>query len=110
MCVRFIRASPTSVRQSKFLQISHHYPYTSSLHALQFVNEELPFGGVGNSGLGKYHGKYSFDAFSHEKAVYDKSIAVDVGLRYAPRNKRKDAMFEALMNLDIFGLIKHYFS
>ncbi len=34
---------------------------------------ELPFGGVGESGMGRYHGKYSIDAFSHLKAVLDKS-------------------------------------
>src|SRR5579862_795132 len=34
-----------------------------------FANHHLPFGGVGNSGVGSYHGKYSFDAFTHKKAV-----------------------------------------
>ncbi len=33
---------------------------------MHLVNENLPFGGVGNSGMGNYHGKYSFDTFSHE--------------------------------------------
>jgi len=45
---------------------------------------ELPFGGVGNSGMGAYHGRYGFDAMSHSKAVVRRSTAVDVKLRYAP--------------------------
>ncbi|MGA9377251.1 MAG: aldehyde dehydrogenase, partial [Phormidium sp.] len=45
---------------------------------------ELPFGGVGNSGIGSYHGKASFDAFSHQKSVLKKSFLVDIKLRYAP--------------------------
>lgn len=45
---------------------------------------ELPFGGVGNSGIGSYHGKASFDTFSHQKSVLKKSFLVDIKVRYAP--------------------------
>ena len=45
---------------------------------------ELPFGGVGNSGMGAYHGRYGFNVFSHAKAVVKRSTAIDVKLRYAP--------------------------
>lgn len=41
------------------------------------ANHDLPFGGVGNSGMGAYHGERSFNAFSHEKAVLEKSPALD---------------------------------
>ena len=44
----------------------------------------MPFGGVGNSGMGCYHGKYSFDTFSHKKSVLKKSLAIDIKLRYPP--------------------------
>ncbi|PPS45800.1 aldehyde dehydrogenase [Chroococcidiopsis sp. TS-821] len=44
----------------------------------------LPFGGVGDSGIGKYHGKASFDTFSHEKSVLKKSFWLDLKWRYAP--------------------------
>ncbi|MUL38351.1 aldehyde dehydrogenase [Gloeocapsopsis dulcis] len=44
----------------------------------------LPFGGVGNSGVGKYHGKASFDTFSHHKSVLKKSFLFDPKWRYAP--------------------------
>ena len=45
---------------------------------------DLPFGGVGESGIGRYHGKAGFDTFSHQKSVLNKSFLVDVNLRYAP--------------------------
>ncbi|MFB8790616.1 MAG: aldehyde dehydrogenase [Potamolinea sp.] len=45
---------------------------------------DLPFGGVGDSGMGSYHGKASFDTFSHQRSVLTKSFLFDVKLRYAP--------------------------
>jgi aldehyde dehydrogenase (NAD+) len=48
------------------------------------ANSNLPFGGVGNSGMGMYHGKFSFDAFSHHRAVIKKSTRVDIPIRYPP--------------------------
>lgn len=48
----------------------------------------LPFGGVGSSGHGSYHGKASFDTFTHYKSVLHKGTAIDIPLRYPPyRNK-----------------------
>ena len=44
----------------------------------------LPFGGVGDSGMGSYHGKAGFDAFTHYKSVLHKSRHIDIPLRYAP--------------------------
>lgn len=44
----------------------------------------MPFGGVGNSGMGSYHGKASFDTFSHKKSVLSKSNLFDIPLRYPP--------------------------
>ena len=49
-----------------------------------FANLNLPFGGVGSSGSGAYHGKFSFDTFSHHKGVHKKSTWIDVPLRYPP--------------------------
>ncbi|MDM0461396.1 aldehyde dehydrogenase [Clostridium perfringens] len=48
----------------------------------------LPFGGVGNSGMGEYHGKYSFDLFSNKKGVMNRKTFLDLKIRYAPfKNK-----------------------
>lgn len=51
---------------------------------LHIANGKLPFGGVGASGIGRYHGKYSFDTFSHQKAVIKKSFWPEIPLRYPP--------------------------
>ena len=51
---------------------------------IHFSNNRLPFGGVGNSGIGAYHGKLSFDTFSHKKAIVQKGLWLDLPLRYAP--------------------------
>lgn len=48
----------------------------------------MPFGGVGNSGMGGYHGKDSFDTFTHRKSIMKKSLMIDIPIRYAPfKNK-----------------------
>ena len=49
-----------------------------------FINHYLPFGGIGDSGLGSYHGKASFDTFSHKKSMLKKSTWLDIPLRYPP--------------------------
>lgn len=51
---------------------------------VQFAVPALPFGGVGSSGIGSYHGKASFDTFSHYKSVLHRSFLFDIKLRYAP--------------------------
>jgi len=50
-------------------------------------NKHLPLGGVGDSGMGVYHGRSSFDAFSHKKSFLHRSASVDLPLRYPPYNK-----------------------
>ncbi|XP_021908340.1 aldehyde dehydrogenase family 3 member F1 [Carica papaya] len=56
---------------------------------VQFLCEALPFGGVGQSGMGRYHGKYSFDTFSHEKAVMHGRFFPEIEPRYPPWNNFK---------------------
>ncbi|MEO8236672.1 MAG: aldehyde dehydrogenase [Flavobacterium sp.] len=51
---------------------------------IHFSNKRLPFGGIGHSGIGAYHGKLSFDTFSHHKAVVKKANWLDLPMRYAP--------------------------
>ncbi|KAF9610236.1 hypothetical protein IFM89_021429 [Coptis chinensis] len=65
----------------------------------------LPFGGVGESGVGAYHGKFSFDAFSHKKAVMYRGFVGDAPIRYPPFTPRKQRLLTALLNGDIFGAI-----
>ncbi len=57
---------------------------------VHFASSYMPFGGVGESGMGGYHGKTSFDTFSHKKSIVKKSNLVDLTLRYPPyKNKLK---------------------
>lgn len=51
---------------------------------VQFVNDRLPFGGVGNSGIGSYHGKKTFETFSHYKSVVHRGTWIDLPVKYAP--------------------------
>ena len=51
---------------------------------VHFSNKRLPFGGVGHSGIGAYHGKLSFSTFTHYKAIVKKANWLDIPTRYAP--------------------------
>lgn len=55
---------------------------------LQYANPRLPFGGVGNSGMGRYHGKYSFDTFSRERACVISPTLFDIPVKFAPYGKK----------------------
>ncbi len=59
---------------------------------LQLAGEAMPFGGIGESGMGAYHGKAGFDTFSHKKSILKSSSVLDIGLRYPPyeENPRKE--------------------
>jgi aldehyde dehydrogenase (NAD+) len=57
---------------------------------MQVAMTSLPFGGVGDSGIGSYHGKASFDTFSHYKSVLQKSFILDLKWRYAPYQGKVD--------------------
>lgn len=51
---------------------------------IHVANSNLPFGGVGTSGIGKYHGKSSFDIFTHERAVMKRGTFIEFNIRFAP--------------------------
>jgi aldehyde dehydrogenase (NAD+) len=48
------------------------------------TNHHLPFGGRGNSGIGAYHGQFSFEAFSHKKAIMHTPTWLDPSIKYPP--------------------------
>ena len=56
---------------------------------MHFSNSNMPFGGVGNSGFGSYHGKYGFNEFSHFKSILDKSTLFEPSIKYSPYTKTK---------------------
>ncbi len=51
---------------------------------MQLANSNLPFGGVGASGIGQYHGKYSFDTFSHDKSYILNQLDLNLVLLFPP--------------------------
>lgn len=59
---------------------------------IHFTNDKLPFGGIGNSGMGAYHGKHSFEVFTHAKPVVKRSFWFDLPQRYAPYPKSLKAL------------------
>ena len=60
-------------------------------------NDNLPFGGVGNSGIGNYHGKYSFQAFSHQKSILDRATWGETDIKYPPYSDKKLSWIKKLM-------------
>ncbi len=54
---------------------------------IHLATSEMGFGGVGESGMGTYHGKVGFEAFSHKKSIVDKKTFIDLPMRYQPYNR-----------------------
>ena len=64
---------------------------------IHLATHEMGFGGVGQSGMGSYHGKRSFDTFSHEKSIVDKSTWMDLPMRYAPYSELGNKLIRMFM-------------
>ena len=63
---------------------------------IHLATSKMGFGGVGESGMGSYHGKDGFDAFSHYKSVVDKKLWLDLPMRYQPY---KSKLYERLLQI-----------
>ncbi|KAL2892937.1 Aldehyde dehydrogenase family 3 member H1 [Bienertia sinuspersici] len=74
--------------------------------AIHLTVHSLPFGGVEESGMGSYHGKFSFDAFSHKKAVLYRSFLGDAPVRYPPYTHGKMKLLRALIGGSILGILQ----
>jgi aldehyde dehydrogenase (NAD+) len=66
---------------------------------MHIANPYFPFGGVGNSGMGGYHGKYSFETFSHRKSVYTRTHPFDVPISYPPYSPLKLQWLRSLLGI-----------
>ncbi|GMH00710.1 hypothetical protein Nepgr_002549 [Nepenthes gracilis] len=73
--------------------------------ALHLVVPSLPYGGVGESGMGSYHGKFSFDVFSHKKSVLYRSFVADAPARYPPYSQGKLRLLKALVVGSVLAVI-----
>ncbi|XP_076919048.1 aldehyde dehydrogenase family 3 member H1-like [Bidens hawaiensis] len=76
---------------------------------LHLMVDTLPFGGVGESGMGAYHGKFSFDTFSHKKAVLYRGFFGDAPARYPPYTPGKLRLLKAIFDGSLFGIIRAVF-
>ena len=65
---------------------------------VHLATSRMGFGGVGHSGMGSYHGKKSFDTFSHEKSVLKKSTRIDMPVRYMPYTPLKDRLLRVFLH------------
>ncbi|KAE8700265.1 Copper/zinc superoxide dismutase 1 [Hibiscus syriacus] len=72
---------------------------------IRFAVDTIPFWGIGESGMGKYHGKFSFDTFTHYKAVVRRSFLTDFWYRFPPWNNHKMELLEDSFGYDYFGLL-----
>ena len=64
---------------------------------MHITSTHVPFGGVGNSGIGNYHGEAGFDCFSHHKTIFRKSLHLEPNIKYPPYNHQKLKWIKRLM-------------
>lgn len=64
---------------------------------MHLSNDNLPFGGVGNSGIGNYHGKFGFEAFSHQKSILEKATWGEPDIKYPPYSEKKLSWIKKLL-------------
>lgn len=64
---------------------------------MQLTNSNLPFGGVGASGFGSYHGEFGFKAFSHFKSILSKPTWFELNTKYAPYSKKKLKLLKKML-------------
>lgn len=64
---------------------------------VHFTNENMPFGGVGNSGIGSYHGKFGFDAFTHQKSVVSRATWGEPNVKYPPYSENKKKWIKRIL-------------
>ncbi|HLW29764.1 MAG TPA: aldehyde dehydrogenase [Brumimicrobium sp.] len=66
---------------------------------MHIANSHLPFGGVGTSGIGSYHGKAGFDTFTHHKSILDKATWLDPSVKYPPYSPKKLKLIRWIMGV-----------
>ena len=64
---------------------------------IHLATDQMPFGGVGESGMGGYHGRAGFETFSHFKSIVDKKTWLDLPMRYPPYTQKKDRLIRRFL-------------
>ena len=91
--------SPSSSVQQRVLKETSSGGVVINDTIMHIVNKDLPFGGVGSSGMGSYHGKHGFLMLSHSKAVVHKSEWMDAPQRYPPYTAANLRAYRLILNL-----------
>ncbi|MFR1809748.1 MAG: aldehyde dehydrogenase family protein, partial [Pygmaiobacter massiliensis] len=65
---------------------------------IHLATTAMPFGGVGASGMGSYHGKASFDTFTHYRSIVKKANWVDLPIRYQPYDEKKEKLLRMFLH------------
>ncbi len=94
-CYLFTRDSILKKRLLKELSFGGGAVNDALMH---ITNSNLPFGGVGESGTGNYHGEAGFRAFSHYKSILEKSFVFEPDLKYSPYSKKKLSLLRWFAN------------
>ncbi|KAL4612214.1 hypothetical protein ACB092_08G182400 [Castanea dentata] len=113
--IQFINSKPKALAiycftknktlQSRMISETSSGSVTFNDTIIQYAADTLPFGGVGGSGFGTYHGKFSFDTFSHEKAITRRSFLTEFWFRFPPWNNHKVQLLASALNYDYLGLV-----
>lgn len=80
--------------------VTHSVPYGGGCindTIIHLATSNMPFGGVGNSGMGGYHGKEGFKTFTHYKSIVDKKTWLDLPIRYQPYSKLYDKLIHIFL-------------
>lgn len=106
-CIRFIQSRPRPLALYIFTESkanSERILNTCSFGGgcindviMHIVTPYMPFGGVGYSGMGDYHGKKSFDTFTHYRSILSQSTKIDMNLRYMPYDDKKLRLLKKVM-------------
>ncbi|HWQ77947.1 MAG TPA: aldehyde dehydrogenase [Anaerovoracaceae bacterium] len=106
-CIKFIRSRPRPLALYLFTEsraVEKKILDTCSFGGgcindtiIHLANPRMGFGGVGHSGMGSYHGKLSFDTFTHYRSMVRKSTWIDLPVRYHPYSEKKFKMLRSLL-------------
>ncbi|KAJ0971061.1 hypothetical protein J5N97_019020 [Dioscorea zingiberensis] len=114
-CIRFLRGRPKPLAiyaftnnekfRKRLIEETSSGCIAFNDAVIQYACDTIAFGGVGQSGFGQYHGKFSFELFSHSKPVLRRSFLTEFSFRYPPWNERKLKFMRLLYRFDYFGLV-----
>jgi aldehyde dehydrogenase (NAD+) len=106
-CIRFIRSRPrplalylfteSRAAEQKILDTCSFGGGCINDTVIHLANPRMGFGGVGHSGMGSYHGKQSFDTFTHYRSIVRKSTWLDLPVRYHPYTDKKFKLLRSLL-------------